>query len=476
MLEHLNACRDPGTPYISLHYAPADTASADYREERLFYTRENALFIDGVRSEIEDRYPGWDLAPDLLAEKAILVSLLLYEAATHANTSGVFKAYHKGFGGHSGDSLSRILASMHLEYPALFDGRYEAVSCREDARSFVSGRPADLVYLDPPYNSHQYGSNYFMLNTIARWDLPPVSAERGPDGRFLQKAGIRNDWVETRSAYCSRKSAAGEFSRLLDATDARYIALSYSTEGIIPFEQLAEILSQHGRIHLYGTDYTVYRGGRQSLARKIDNIEFVIVVERAGPVGRNTEGDLLQLRRFRTGTEIRHLLRRPFDPDRLREAFPVADGSFRLIADRESGVQVDFPLEYGYRVVTDKAESAMALSSAMATLSLDALETLRDRLLQCVCADHLDEARVVLSLLDGAGESSVGTDPLSGRRPLVRRLLVLMRKFANRKYRAQFLEFCEEAAMIAARNPDRFPGLSVGIDELMRLFETRMQG
>jgi hypothetical protein len=30
--------------------------------------------------------------------------------------------------------------------------------------------------------------------------------------------------------------------------------------------------------------------------------------------------------------------------------------------------------------------------------------------------------------------------------------------------------------MIAARNPDRFPGLSVGIEELMRLFETRMQG
>ena len=31
---------------------------------------------------------------------------------------------------------------------------------------------------------------------------PPVSEERGPDGRLLKKAGIREDWVRTRSAFC----------------------------------------------------------------------------------------------------------------------------------------------------------------------------------------------------------------------------------------------------------------------------------
>ena len=29
----------------------------------------------------------------------------------------------------------------------------------------------DLIYLDPPYNQHPYGSNYFMLNTIAKNQL-----------------------------------------------------------------------------------------------------------------------------------------------------------------------------------------------------------------------------------------------------------------------------------------------------------------
>ena len=35
-------------------------------------------------------------------------------------------------------------------------------------------RPVDIAYLDPPYAQHQYGSNYHLLTTIARWDRPPA--------------------------------------------------------------------------------------------------------------------------------------------------------------------------------------------------------------------------------------------------------------------------------------------------------------
>ncbi len=54
---------DVGPSYVSRHYAPSSTESADYRVERLFYTRENALFIDRVRNRIEELYPGWELDP-----------------------------------------------------------------------------------------------------------------------------------------------------------------------------------------------------------------------------------------------------------------------------------------------------------------------------------------------------------------------------------------------------------------------------
>ncbi len=46
----------------------------------------------------------------------ILLSILIYEAATHTNTSGVFKAFHKGFGGHGKDALQRILKKISALY------------------------------------------------------------------------------------------------------------------------------------------------------------------------------------------------------------------------------------------------------------------------------------------------------------------------------------------------------------------------
>ncbi|MDR0684304.1 MAG: DNA adenine methylase [Spirochaetaceae bacterium] len=36
-----------------------------------------------------------------------------------------------------------------------------------DSNKIINNIPeVDLAYLDPPYNQHPYGSNYFMLNLI----------------------------------------------------------------------------------------------------------------------------------------------------------------------------------------------------------------------------------------------------------------------------------------------------------------------
>ena len=60
---------------------------------------------------------------------------------------------------------------------------------------FTTNGVFDLAYFDPPYNQHPYGSNYFMLNTIAKWDFIAPSLELNESGRLREKAGIRHDWV-----------------------------------------------------------------------------------------------------------------------------------------------------------------------------------------------------------------------------------------------------------------------------------------
>lgn len=462
----LSDTNEPGLdPYVSRYFAPADTLTADYRRERMFYTRENALFIDRVRGEIEERYPGWELPPAALEEKLILVASLLVEAATHANTSGVFKAYHKGFGGHGRDALGRILSPMRLEAPELIDGRRPARVARLDAAVFARGKSVDLAYLDPPYTTHQYGSNYFMLNTIALWDRPPVSTERTNDGRLKEKAAIRHDWTRTRSDYCYSRTAPGAFASLLGAVDARYIAVSYNTEGLIPLPELVDMLAGRGRVSIYASDYTKYRGGKQSLSRTVSNVEFLLVVDTAGStsaVDRSAVDTVLLRKRAAT------LMAMPFAPERILRNFSSIDGG--VVLGAAAGARTLAPMRDFHRFapsgcfrIAAGGRRAPGIDRADPCSCLDAmgtaeLESLIDALSRCVCADNSEEARVIIRLLGRADRP----DP-----KLATRLLIVSRKLASRKHRASFEKVCVRIEnLIGALRGDRSgcPATPVGGD------------
>ncbi len=206
--------------YIAKYYAPRNMDKADYKIERMFYSVENARIIDTIRNKIEDWYPGFDLDESRFKEKSILLAVLLYNAATHTNTSGVFKAYHKGFGGYGKDALTRILKKIQIEQPELINAKHRAKVFSIDAKDFVCKVSGDLCYLDPPYTGHQYGSNYHLLNTIALWDKLDINNNIGKDGKLKEKAAIRKDWVKTRSLFCYRDTAFNAFKELINNIDS----------------------------------------------------------------------------------------------------------------------------------------------------------------------------------------------------------------------------------------------------------------
>ena len=460
----------PAQPYISRHFAPAATEAADYRHERLFYTRENALFLDRVREALEERYPAVSAGPAEWSrearEKSLLLALLILEASTHANTSGVFKAYHKGFGGHSGDALGRILARMELEYPLLVDGAAPVEIATGDAAAFLRERSGEILYLDPPYNSHQYGSNYFMLNTLARWDRPPVSGERRPDGTLRYKAGIREDWRETRSAFCYRESAPRAFEELFDAADARHIVLSYNTEGIVPLTELLELMEGYGRVQLYGQDYVKYRGGRQSLHRRTRNTEFLLVLTRSE---RPRPADRRALERFLRRRRLEELLGQAHDPRRLEEHMyregdrlwlpGPSDGRAPGTAPAQGAETQLLYLEDGYRPVL-AAGTAGDVPEELAG-------HLEEVLAHGLCRSRKEEVEVIARVL--AARELTPRE----RRRLVGRLLKALRKFAYKRYQGLFDDTLRELAGIVEGQEDRFPGLSQGLSELAGLMQRR---
>ncbi|MDR2475628.1 MAG: DNA adenine methylase, partial [Bacteroidales bacterium] len=151
-------------------YAPKDDKDIQ-PDERAFYTSRNAMYIDTVRQLIESipkKQQKYFLAP------------LLSEASIHANTSGVFKGFYKNretgigqFGGINQNALLRITGDIKLPFPIFSNFNCETVIHNGDSNKLIQMLPeVDAAYLDPPYNQHPYGSNYFMLNVILNYQWP----------------------------------------------------------------------------------------------------------------------------------------------------------------------------------------------------------------------------------------------------------------------------------------------------------------
>ncbi len=96
---------DPIDGYIARHLCPADDENPNPERERMFFTRANGGRIDAVREQMER----WDRAGKLSAEeRAYIFASLVYAVSYVSNTSGVFKGFHRGWGGKTSTALYRI--------------------------------------------------------------------------------------------------------------------------------------------------------------------------------------------------------------------------------------------------------------------------------------------------------------------------------------------------------------------------------
>lgn len=267
-IDYLNAHKLDRTasPYfIRKNYAPNDDRHIK-AGERAFYTSTNAKIIDNVRYLIDS------LDQEV---KVFCLANLLIKASIHTNTSGVFKGFHKKdgighFGGRGENALTRIEKEIVLEVPIFSELECEVDVKRQDLNKLVTELPeVDLAYLDPPYNQHPYGSNYFMLNLIN--EGKPQKIQNGV-------SGITEDWQ--RSAYNKAVPAEDALDDLIEKTKAKFIAISYNNEGIIPIEAFQRILSKHGKWELYEQEYHTYKGSRNLRNRSITVQEHLWVLRK----------------------------------------------------------------------------------------------------------------------------------------------------------------------------------------------------
>ncbi len=263
--------------YIAHYYCPRDDDKPNPDEERMFYTRQNGMKIDAMREKIAD----WE-ADGLLTEeeKAFVLAPFVYAASYVSNTSGVFKAFHRGWGGDTGTALYRILSQIKLNPPITYDNELRNTTYKEDAQELAGRLRSDIAYLDPPYNQHPYGSNYHLLNTIVLWDKPKINERVRIGGRVVNKSAIRTDWrKERRSLYNHKATAEEAFRRLVNTLDTHFILVSYSSDGIIPVDKLVEVLADRGAVSVVKQRYKRYRVSSQRYSYRPHNLEYVLSVD-----------------------------------------------------------------------------------------------------------------------------------------------------------------------------------------------------
>ncbi|MDD5022302.1 MAG: Dam family site-specific DNA-(adenine-N6)-methyltransferase [Endomicrobiaceae bacterium] len=200
-------------------------------------------------------------------ERAVLITSLLYATDRIANTCGHYDAYLK-----SGD-LNR---KLELSVPTVANNLNNGNKCfNADANSLVKDIKADLVYIDPPYNSRQYCDLYHLVENIARWNKPKV------DG-VAKKMGRDN----LKSDYCTQK-APEVFEKLISNIDAKYILLSYNnmankgnarSNAKISDTDIMKVLSKKGKVKTFSQKYKSFTAGKSDIQENEERL-FLCVCE-----------------------------------------------------------------------------------------------------------------------------------------------------------------------------------------------------
>jgi adenine-specific DNA-methyltransferase len=273
LLKHYNSIiykienEELSSGFISKLYAPR-SKNLIKKGERAFYTSRNAKYIDTVRQLIENipiRYRDFFLAP------------LLSEASIHSNTAGVFKGFYKDsltgvgkFGGNNEDALLRILGDINLPFPIFSNFECDYEIHKGDSNVIAECvEEVDIAYIDPPYNQHPYGSNYFMLNLIVDY-VEPLSVS--------QVSGIPDNW---NRSVCNKKGQAYyTFIDLVNKIKAKYLLISFNSEGFISVSEMISLLKKVGKLKVLETKYNTFRGSRNLQDRNIHVKEYLYLVEK----------------------------------------------------------------------------------------------------------------------------------------------------------------------------------------------------
>lgn len=214
-----------------------------------YFDATNAKKIGIIRDDIEKLFEKKIITQ---REKSYLFTSLIYALDKIANTVGHYDAYRKV------DILEKKLFLLPLD---IKNSKYSAEIYKDDANELVKKIKADVVYIDPPYNSRQYSDTYHLLENIATWKKEKVFGV----AKKINRSHIKSKY--------NMKSAGVAFCDLIDNINAKYILVSYNDMGSsgnvrsqsrISDHEILSALKRKGEVRIFETDFKQFTTGKSS--------------------------------------------------------------------------------------------------------------------------------------------------------------------------------------------------------------------
>lgn len=171
-----------------------------------YFSMETARNIGAIRAKIEAARVAGEINK---REQAILLASLLQGMDEAANIYAHYDTAKKA---------PKAWKPFFLKFPAVKEKAYLAADNKitaMDANLLASWISADIIYLDPPMDSRQYGAMYHLPENIVRWEQEEVT---GVSGKPKVPYAV--------SEYC-KKDALQTFENLVLQLRAPYLMATY---------------------------------------------------------------------------------------------------------------------------------------------------------------------------------------------------------------------------------------------------------
>ena len=236
IIDEYNKISDMEENYFSKNY------------KNTYFSENDCKKIGYIREDINKKFENKEINE---REKYILIASLLYSMDKIANTVGHYDAYRKK------QKLDDCFEMYNLDINKNRTIKNEIYNM--DSKELAIKIKADIIYIDPPYNSRQYGDAYHLLENVAEWKKPKVYG-----------VAKKMDRSKIKSNYCTNK-ASNAFKDLIKNCNCKYIIVSYNNMGQkgnarsqakISDTEILEILNQKGKVKVFEQDFNFFTTGK----------------------------------------------------------------------------------------------------------------------------------------------------------------------------------------------------------------------